>query len=106
MEDIFDIRDLAIRKVHPSIVVINYVEMSNDVAEAFDDEGNQVVLDEDKIAIEESKLEAEWDAQNYARHRRDNYPSCREQLEKIYDDGLDAWRSEMIDPIKAKYPKP
>ena len=106
MEDIFDIRDLAIRKVHPSIVVINYVEMSNDVAEAFDNEGNQVVLDEDKIAIEESKLQAEWDAQNYARNRRDNYPSCQEQLEKIYDDGLDAWRSEMIDPIKAKYPKP
>ena len=106
MEDIFDIRDLAIRKVHPSIVVINYVEMSNDVAEAFDNEGNQVVLDEDKIAIEESKLQAGWDAQNYARNRRDNYPSWREQLEKIYDDGLDAWRSEMIDPIKAKYPKP
>ena len=106
MEDVFGIRDLAIRKVHPSIVIINYVEMSNDVAEAFDNEGNQVVLDEDKIAIEESKLQAEWDAQNYARNRRDNYPSCREQLEKIYDDGLDAWRSEMIDPIKAKYPKP
>ena len=29
-----------------------------------------------------------------------------EQLNKIYDDGLTKWKSEMVDPIKAKYPKP
>lgn len=100
MEEIIDIRDLAIRKAHPSITTINYP------SDAFDVEGNIVVLDEDKIAIEEVKIQAKWDARNYARNRSDDYPSWQVQLEKIYDDGVDAWKSEMIDPIKAKHPKP
>ena len=41
----------------------------------------------------------------YKRKRAREYPSWKKQLEKIYDDGIDAWKSEMIDPIKNKYPK-
>ena len=48
---------------------------------------------------------AEWDAQAYARNRKDEYPDWGTQLNKIYDDGLTKWKSEMVNPIKAKWPK-
>ena len=52
------------------------------------------------------ELEAEWTAQEYARNRKAEYPDMGSQLNKIYDDGIAKWKSEMVDPIKAKYPKP
>jgi len=52
------------------------------------------------------KLQAEYDAQEYARNRKSEYPDWGTQLNKIYDDGLAKWKSEMVDPIKAKHPKP
>ena len=53
-----------------------------------------------------SELQTELDAQAYARSRQDEYPDWGTQLNKIYDDGLTKWKAEMVDPIKAKYPKP
>ncbi len=53
-----------------------------------------------------SEMLAEWTAQEYARNRKAEYPDWGSQLNKIYDDGIDAWKTEMVDPIKAKYPKP
>tara|TARA_Y100000296_G_scaffold11049_1_gene12713 strand:- start:39 stop:338 length:300 start_codon:yes stop_codon:yes gene_type:complete len=61
---------------------------------------------EEAIQAEIIKLQAEYDAQEYARNRKAEYPDWGSQLNKIYDDGLDKWKSEMVDPIKAKYPKP
>jgi len=52
------------------------------------------------------ELEAEWTAQAYSRARQAEYPDWGTQLNKIYDDGLAKWKTEMVDPIKAKYPKP
>ena len=51
------------------------------------------------------ELEAEWTAQAYARNRKIDYPDMGTQLNKIYDDGVTKWKSEMVDPIKAKWPK-
>ena len=51
------------------------------------------------------ELEAEWTAQEYARNRQADYPGWGTQLNKIYDDGITKWKSEMVDPIKAKWPK-
>ena len=52
------------------------------------------------------ELEAEYEAQEYARNRQAEYPDMGTQFNKIYDDGIDAWKTDMVDPIKAKYPKP
>ena len=49
--------------------------------------------------------EAEYDAQAYARNRQQDYPDMGSQLNKIYDDGVTKWKSEMVDPVKAKWPK-
>ena len=61
---------------------------------------------ESEIQAELTRLQAEFDANEYQRQRASEYPSWEKQLEKIYDDGIDAWKTEMVDPIKAKYPKP
>ena len=71
-----------------------------------DIDSNPVVIDESKVAPEEKKLQDAYDAQDYARKRQAEYPDMGSQLNKIYDDGLTKWKSEMVDPIKAKYPKP
>ena len=48
---------------------------------------------------------AEYDAQEYARNRRWEYPEWDIQLNKIYDDGVTKWKAEMVDPVKVKWPK-
>jgi len=53
-----------------------------------------------------AKVQSDWTAQEYARNRQAEYPDWGTQLNKIYDDGIAKWKSEMVDPVKAKYPKP
>jgi hypothetical protein len=52
-----------------------------------------------------AEMQAEYDAQAYARQRQAEYPDMGSQLNKIYDDGLTKWKAEMVDPVKAKWPK-
>jgi len=50
-----------------------------------------------------AKLQEEWDSQEYARKRREEYNQMGNQFEMIFDN-QDAWRNK-INEIKAKYPK-
>jgi hypothetical protein len=68
-------------------------------------DSNTTCPTDSEIQAELTRLQAEHDANEYQRKRASEYPSWEKQLEKIYDDGIDAWKSEMIDPIKNKYPK-
>ena len=52
-----------------------------------------------------AKQQSDFDAQAYAHNRQAEYPDWGSQLNKIYDDGLTKWKSEMVDPVKAKWPK-
>jgi hypothetical protein len=58
-----------------------------------------------EIEAEIVLVEAEYDAQEYARNRQAEYPDWGTQLNKIYDDGIDKWKTEMVDPVKVKWPK-
>ena len=78
--------------------------MTGDVINWLD--SNTACPTEEEIQTELTRLQAEYDANEYQRQRASEYPSWQQQLEKIYDDGIDAWKTEMVDPIKAKYPKP
>ena len=60
---------------------------------------------EEEIDAESIRLQAIETTQAYARNRLADYPIWSVQLEKIYDDGLTKWKSEMVDPVKAKWPK-
>ena len=51
------------------------------------------------------ELRKDYNAKKYARQRKEAYPNWAVQLEKIYDDGVDKWKTEMVDPVKAKWPK-
>ena len=54
---------------------------------------------------EMDRLQAEYDAQEYARDRITAYPSTGDQLDYIYHNGVAKWKTDMIDPVKTKYPK-
>ena len=52
-----------------------------------------------------TELQADYDAKEYQRKRVAEYPSIGDQLDYIYHNGIDAWKTDIIDPIKNKYPK-
>ena len=98
-------RSLAIRQTHPSVVSINAG------SEAWDKDGNLVTLDESKILKEITKLQAEYDAQAYARSRKAEYPTIQDVTVALAEktegdstmwDEITAKRAA----VKAKYPKP
>ena len=91
-------RDLAIRNTHPTVVTINAER------DAWDKDGNVVVLDESKIATEMTRLQAEWDSKKYQRDRKLEYPSIEECIHAILDDELDALQIKRK-AIKNKHPK-
>ena len=89
------------RKVD-AIRALGYVV--NQEGDKFDYLGVTPPSDSD-IDAKKAELDAEWTAQEYARNRQEDYPDWGSQLNKIYDDGLTKWKSEMVDPVKAKWPK-
>ena len=91
-------RDLAIRNTHSTVVTI-----IGDT-DAFDDNGDVVVLDESAITTEVTRLQAVYDAKEYQRKRQLEYPSIADQLDDIYHNGIDAWKAT-IKVTKDKYPK-
>ena len=59
-----------------------------------------------EIDAEIIRLQAEYDAQEYARNRATEYPAIGDQLDYIFHNGVAKWKTDMIAPVKAKYPKP
>ena len=51
-----------------------------------------------------AKLQSDFDALAYQRNRRSEYPSIVDQLDDIYHNGIDGWKTT-IKAIKDKYPK-
>jgi len=51
-------------------------------------------------------LKNKWTAEEYQRKRQLEYPDWGTQLDYIYHNGLDKWKTDIVDPVKAKYPKP
>ena len=60
---------------------------------------------QEEVDAERAILQTEWNAQDYARNRKDEYPDLAEQLDYIYHNGITKWKSDMIKPVKDKYPK-
>ena len=85
-------RDKAIRNTHTNVVSINAE------TDAWDKDGNVVVLDESKIITEMDRLQAEYDAQSYARARQPLYPAIGDQLDDLYHKG--AFSAEMTATLK------
>jgi len=58
-----------------------------------------------EIDAEETRLQAEYDSQAYARSRKTEYPTIQECVHAILDDDLDALQV-LRQAVKDKYPKP
>jgi hypothetical protein len=80
----------AIFATHSNVVTVR----GNDV---FDANGNPVTYDE-------TAVQAYIDAHAYIAQRQQAYPSIAEQLDLIYHQGLDAWKSA-IQAVKEANPK-
>lgn len=89
----------AIRSVYPEAVLID------DGTGAFDKDGNKITLDSAKVTAARQALDNAYAAVEYQRKRKEEYPSWEDQMDKIYHEGIDAWKAD-IKAIKDKYPKP
>tara|TARA_B100000212_G_scaffold323960_1_gene284463 strand:+ start:1829 stop:2221 length:393 start_codon:yes stop_codon:yes gene_type:complete len=56
--------------------------------------------------VKYDSLIATWNAEEYARNRVSEYPDWGTQLDYIYHNGIDKWKTDIVDPVKTKYPKP
>ena len=80
----------ALRRLHSNIVSI-----SEDIAK--DEDGNVVNYDLNAV-------NAEVEAKAYKEERQSEYPPIAEQLDDLYHNGIEGWKST-IKAIKDKYPK-
>ena len=70
--------------------------------------------DEEKaVDAKLAELVAAWDAEEYKLKRTGAdgttdtiYPSVGDQLDYIYHNGIEKWKTDIVDPVKSKYPKP
>ena len=69
-----------------------------------DEEQDQPTKEE--IQEEIARLEAEYEANEYQRLRAAEYPDWGTQLDYIYHHGVEEWKTDIVDPVKARYPKP
>ena len=58
------------------------------------------------IQTEMDRLQAEWDAKDYARKRKDEYPSIEELVVALYDSDDKTAVDEKRAAVKLKYSKP
>ena len=80
----------AIYQLNPTVVTIR-----DDVAY----DANDNIVDYDK-----AQAEALVQANEYKVKRQAEYPSFADQFDKIFHEGIDAWKAE-IQAVKDKYPK-
>tara|TARA_R100001510_G_C7470164_1_gene86792 strand:+ start:27 stop:323 length:297 start_codon:yes stop_codon:yes gene_type:complete len=91
----------AIRKAYPSVSIINDTDSI-----ILDSSGNTVVVEQSKIDEARKTIDEEYAAVKYKDDRAEAYPDWGTQLDYIYHHGIDKWKTDIVDPVKAKYPKP
>ena len=60
---------------------------------------------ESAVTTKLKEIQDAFDAKDYERKRRKEYPKLRDKLDKIYHSGIDAWKVD-IKAVKDKYPTP
>ena len=61
-------------------------------------------ISKEDIIAKQVELQSEYDALDYARNRAKEYPSIEDQLDDIFHNGVEGWKTS-IQVIKTKYPK-
>ena len=86
----------AIFKAYPEVVTVNQL------TGCFAEDGTKIGIDPAKVAA----ARAELDLLKYKDQRKKEYPDWGTQLDYIYHNGIDKWKTDIVDPVKKKYPKP
>ena len=60
---------------------------------------------EEQIQAKLAELQAEYDSKQYQRDRASAYPSTEDQLDMLYHQGIEGWKTE-IKKVKDAHPKP
>ena len=90
----------AILKINPNAeVTVN----GNDVDNIIWHNGTEVISKSD-IQIKQTELQTEYNNNKYQRDRAAEYPSIVDQLDDIYHNGIDGWKTT-IKAVNDKYPK-
>jgi len=76
-----------------------FKQVNNQRLPISDDDFEQMVVDCANNKFNEQEF-------GYIQKRQEAYPAIGEQLDYIFHNGLDAWKSDIIQPIKDQFPKP
>jgi len=93
--------DLAIRAINPT-ASFKFEEQDFSTLEWLD---GTTPISQSDLEAKMEELQADYDAKQYQRDRKPEYPSIEDQLDDIYHNGLDGWKAT-IKATKDKYPKP
>ena len=66
--------------------------------------GGTAVISKADIQAKQAELKTAYDAKEYQRKRESEYPSIADQLDDLYHNGIDGWKTT-IKVTKDKYPK-
>ena len=66
--------------------------------------GDTAEISKADIVAKQAELKTAYDAKEYQRKRADEYPSVTDQLDDLYHNGIDGWKTT-IKVTKDKYPK-
>jgi len=91
----------AIYNTHPNVRAIRDNEDGTVVC--LDQDENVVTLDGSEVE-ESTRLQSEYDNNQYQRDRATEYPAIADQLDDIFHNGIDGWKAT-IQLTKDKYPK-
>ena len=91
----------AIYNTHPNVRAIRDNEDGTVVC--LDKDENVVTLDGSEVE-ESTRLQTEYDSNQYQRDRATDYPAIVDQLDDIFHNGIDGWKAT-IQLTKDKYPK-
>ena len=67
-------------------------------------DGNPTKITNKQITDKQAELQTVFDNNKYQRDRADAYPSIKDQLDDLYHNGIDGWKTT-IKEVKDKYPK-
>ena len=80
------------------------VSISGDVTTIVWHDDNPTNITNEQILAKQAELKADYDAKQYQRDRKKEYPTIEDQLDDIYHNGINAWKAT-IKVTKDKYPK-
>jgi len=66
--------------------------------------GDTAEISKADIQAKQAELKTAYDAKEYQRKRAKEYPSMADQLDDLYHNGIDGWKTT-IKVTKDKYPK-